>query len=275
MNSKPNMLDRHNQFYAAFSPWAYAIPIFFAPQQILQLFWLSRLWGSGSSEQSRKAQLDYVPVYALGNVCIGVWMFLWNAGRLDLSFVPVAINSIAQLLYVAFGLPPMTPDTRLTHWVAKTFAGIGLLDFIVSRIHCLFINGHPGLTCVPQSKAQRLCRVLSWRATIDGCQGRHGHLGDRRLCSCGSDLERMHRVRPRRARDRSEWSVAHDPGRVRRHDRLDHARQGWRCTPREALALSTVSSLIVVYNAISCSSSIGKRKATATGPASLLVRGLE
>ena len=45
----------------------------------------------------------------------------------------VTINTVAQLTAVA-ALPPLTPRSstlhHLTHLVAKTFAGIGVLDFI-------------------------------------------------------------------------------------------------------------------------------------------------
>lgn len=46
---------------------------------------------------------------------------------MDISFVPVAINSISQILYIAFVLPPRTKENNLTHWNAKTFGGIGQL----------------------------------------------------------------------------------------------------------------------------------------------------
>ena len=41
----------------------------------------------------------------------------------------VTINSVSQL-YAVSRLPPMTSENALTHLVAKTTAGIGLLDFV-------------------------------------------------------------------------------------------------------------------------------------------------
>lgn len=42
----------------------------------------------------------------------------------------MTINSLSQLFYVTTLLPPRTPENTLTHLVAKTFAGIGVLDLI-------------------------------------------------------------------------------------------------------------------------------------------------
>lgn len=60
-------------------------------------------------------------------------MFFWNANDLKTSNVFVIINTVAQLGYIATALEPL--DTRstpnyLTHIVAKTFAGIGVLDLL-------------------------------------------------------------------------------------------------------------------------------------------------
>lgn len=60
-------------------------------------------------------------------------MFYWNADDLKTSNLFVIINTVAQLAYIATILPPL--DTRstpnwLTHVVAKTFAGIGVLDLL-------------------------------------------------------------------------------------------------------------------------------------------------
>ena len=61
------------------------------------------------------------------------WLFFWLREDFTASQVMVTINTFAQLLAVA-ALPPLTPTSssllRLTHYVAKTFAGIGVLDFI-------------------------------------------------------------------------------------------------------------------------------------------------
>jgi len=60
-------------------------------------------------------------------------MFFWNSNDLATSNIFVIINTVAQLGYIATMLPPL--DTRstpnfLTHVVAKTFAGIGVLDLL-------------------------------------------------------------------------------------------------------------------------------------------------
>lgn len=77
--------------------------------------------------------MRYVPYYALGNVCIGTWMFFWNSEQLKIADIFVTINTTAQLFYVFTQLEPM--DTRnwnsiLTHVVSKSFAGIGVLDLL-------------------------------------------------------------------------------------------------------------------------------------------------
>lgn len=60
-------------------------------------------------------------------------MVFWNSSRLDISHIFVTINSAAQLYYVARKLGPMntrSTSSILTHIVSKTFAGIGVLDFL-------------------------------------------------------------------------------------------------------------------------------------------------
>lgn len=61
------------------------------------------------------------------------WMFFWNSNQLETANVFVTINTVAQVFYIATRLEPL--DTRstpnlLTHIVAKTFAGIGVLDLL-------------------------------------------------------------------------------------------------------------------------------------------------
>lgn len=70
-------------------------------------------------------------------------MLFWNSDRLDLSFIPVIINTSAQLYYVFTKLPPM--DTKstasiLTHIVSKTFAGIGILDVLHNGAAAFAVN---------------------------------------------------------------------------------------------------------------------------------------
>ncbi|KAK4050898.1 hypothetical protein OIO90_004874 [Microbotryomycetes sp. JL221] len=150
MQSKPNMLDIHNKRFAAFSPWAYAIPIFFTGQQIVQLAWLWRLVVKGGtsavSEAERNAMVAYAPIYALGNFCIAAWLPLWNSEKLKLSFLFVLINSLSQLVYVLRFLPARTSSTFLTHLNVKTFAGIGLLDFVHNLSAAFFTGVSPSLS---------------------------------------------------------------------------------------------------------------------------------
>lgn len=61
------------------------------------------------------------------------WMIFWNSERLDISQAFVTVNTFAQLYYLIARLQPMTTSSTssvLTHLVAKTFAGIGVLDFL-------------------------------------------------------------------------------------------------------------------------------------------------
>ncbi|KAI9818263.1 MAG: hypothetical protein M1832_004479 [Thelocarpon impressellum] len=136
--SSPNMKDINDANQSFFSPQPYFIAGFFFPQQILQLAWLYRLWKlDPKRSQAEKLELDqivhYVPYYALGNFCIAAWMVFWNSERLAISHAFVTVNTLAQLYYVAAKLPRMntrSTSSVLTHLVSKTFAGIGVLDFL-------------------------------------------------------------------------------------------------------------------------------------------------
>ena len=60
-------------------------------------------------------------------------MVFWNSERLDISHAFVTVNTLAQLYYVIAKLQPMNTQSTssiLTHIVSKTFAGIGVLDFL-------------------------------------------------------------------------------------------------------------------------------------------------
>ncbi|EJD03486.1 uncharacterized protein FOMMEDRAFT_154558 [Fomitiporia mediterranea MF3/22] len=127
MLASPNMKEVADRNHYAFSPSPFFIAAFFAPQMILQLAWIRKLFGKDSDVD--QAQLDYVPIYALGNICIAGWMVFWNHEKFTASQLLVSINTFAQLYAVA-RLPAYTQQTALTHWVAKTTAGIGLLDFV-------------------------------------------------------------------------------------------------------------------------------------------------
>jgi len=138
MLSSPNMKDVHDANLSFYSPQPYFIGGFFFPQQLLQLAWLYRLYklDPKKSEKERKEVeqiVDFVPYYALGNLCIATWMIFWNSSALKTSNVFVLINSFTQLYYIFFRLQPMNTSSTssvLTHVVSKTFAGIGVLDML-------------------------------------------------------------------------------------------------------------------------------------------------
>jgi hypothetical protein len=75
-------------------------------------------------------------------------MVFWMHKRFWLSQACVAINTFAQLYAVLYLLSPtsdyaMENSNTLTHLVAKTFAGIGVLDF--------FDNGAVALVIFPSN----------------------------------------------------------------------------------------------------------------------------
>ena len=60
-------------------------------------------------------------------------MFFWNTEHLKIANVFVLVNSFSQLFYVFAKLPPMNTNSTssiLTNIVSRTFAGIGVLDFL-------------------------------------------------------------------------------------------------------------------------------------------------
>lgn len=60
-------------------------------------------------------------------------MFFWNADDLQTSNIFVIINTLTQLAYLTTSLPQrraISTPNFLTHVVAKTFAGIGVLDLL-------------------------------------------------------------------------------------------------------------------------------------------------
>lgn len=137
MFSSPNMLDVHNANLSFCSPYPYFIAGFFFPQQIAQIAWLYRLYKLDPRKPVERSELDtmtdYSPYYIVGNLCIGTWMIFWNSSQLKISNIFVIINSLTQLYYVFGKLQPMNTNSTtsvLTHVVAKTFAGIGVLDLL-------------------------------------------------------------------------------------------------------------------------------------------------
>ena len=126
--------DRNVSFW---SPHPFFIVGFFAPQQLFQLAWLYRLYKLDPKKPNERKELDgivdYVPYYSLGNLCIGTWMIFWNTERFQISNAFVLVNSLTQLYYIFNKLPPMNTKSTtsvLTNIVAKTFAGIGVLDLV-------------------------------------------------------------------------------------------------------------------------------------------------
>ncbi|KAI0789418.1 hypothetical protein C8Q75DRAFT_718294 [Abortiporus biennis] len=156
---KPNMKDIADANHFAFSPNPYFIAAFFSGQTILHVYWMKSLFqipsesveeakgygsinefggGAESEEKMEEKQairttLDYVPIFAVGNLCIAGWLFFWLNNSFSFSQAVVTVNTLIQL-YATYMLPPLYPTShpllRATHLVVKTFAGIGVLDFI-------------------------------------------------------------------------------------------------------------------------------------------------
>ena len=75
-------------------------------------------------------------------------MIFWNSSRLDISNIFVCINSFTQLYYLFAKLQPLdrrSTSSILTHIVSKTFAGIGVLDFLHNTSAAYFVNQSPTL----------------------------------------------------------------------------------------------------------------------------------
>jgi len=135
MLSTPNMKDINDSNLSFWSPQPYFIAGFFFPQQIFQIAYLWRLYKLDSKKPSERSELDplvaYAPYFTVGNLCIAAWMVFWNNEQLKISNIFVIINSLSQLYYSFAKLDPMNTNSTtsiLTHVVAKTFAGIGVLD---------------------------------------------------------------------------------------------------------------------------------------------------
>lgn len=95
MLSTPNMEDVHHANLSFWSPQPYFIAGFFFPQQLFQLAWLYRLWklDPKKSEKERREveqMVDFVPYYAVGNICI--------ASKLTISF------PLSSFAFLVFGL---------------------------------------------------------------------------------------------------------------------------------------------------------------------------
>ena len=60
-------------------------------------------------------------------------MLFWNSSNLVAAHGFVTVNTLTQLYYMTTRLKPMDTSSTssiLTHVVSKTFAGIGVLDFL-------------------------------------------------------------------------------------------------------------------------------------------------
>ena len=74
------------------------------------------------------------------------WMVFWNANHLGASHAFVTVNTFTQLWYITSQLPRMNRRSTasiLTHVVSKTFAGIGLLDFLHNGSAAFFKDQAP------------------------------------------------------------------------------------------------------------------------------------
>ena len=73
-------------------------------------------------------------------------MIFWNSERLDISQVFVMINTFTQLYYLIAKQGRMdtsSTSSALTHGVSKTFAGIGVLDFLHNGAAAFFKGATP------------------------------------------------------------------------------------------------------------------------------------
>lgn len=75
MLATPNMKDIHDANLSFFSPQPFFIAGFFFPQQLFQLGWLYRLYKLDPTKSEVERQelnqlVDFVPYYAVGNLCI-------------------------------------------------------------------------------------------------------------------------------------------------------------------------------------------------------------
>lgn len=75
-------------------------------------------------------------------------MIFWNQSALKTANVFVLVNSFTQLYYIFGRQPPMntrSTSSILTHIVSKTFAGIGVLDFLHNGSVAYFDHQGPSL----------------------------------------------------------------------------------------------------------------------------------
>ncbi|EIN12898.1 hypothetical protein PUNSTDRAFT_97851 [Punctularia strigosozonata HHB-11173 SS5] len=160
MLTSPNMKEVADDNHYAFSPNPWFIGAFFSMQTVLQLWWIYLLFKHSQETAGRLDALGYAPVYAIGNICIGTsthshlllplahtltaaWMIFWINQMFWPAQALVTINSFIQL-WAMTRLPFITRLNLSTHLVAKTFAGIGVLDFLDNGAVALRYSGPPG-----------------------------------------------------------------------------------------------------------------------------------
>ena len=84
MLSSPNMKDVHDANLSFWSPQPFFIGGFFFPQQLIQLAWLYRLYKldprkSDKDRREVETMVDFVPYYAVGNLCIASKLFSFSS----------------------------------------------------------------------------------------------------------------------------------------------------------------------------------------------------
>lgn len=82
----------------------------------------------------------------LANQSSLAWMFFWNSDNLATSNIFVWINTLAQLYYISTQIAPLNTRSTtsiLTHIVAKTFAGIGVLDLLHNTSAAYYVGVPP------------------------------------------------------------------------------------------------------------------------------------
>ncbi|EIM83245.1 uncharacterized protein STEHIDRAFT_141073 [Stereum hirsutum FP-91666 SS1] len=155
MVTEPDMKQVADANHFAFSPNPYFIAGVFSLQSLGQALWLRDLWKmppptvdeDAELAEVREASLAYSPIFALGNLCIAGWLAFWLKSSFGASQALVTINSFSQI-YAIYAIPhfrglPLTSSSSnantksyvtrtswLLHFVAKTFAGVGVLDFV-------------------------------------------------------------------------------------------------------------------------------------------------
>lgn len=75
-------------------------------------------------------------------------MFFWNSNNLSTANIFVIVNTTAQLLYLATRLKPLRTNSWpsiLNHVVAKSFAGIGVLDLLHNTSAAYYVRQPPSL----------------------------------------------------------------------------------------------------------------------------------